>query len=365
MTSKYWVLLLLTFTTTVNPPTAVAQGRGWRWFQPCAAPTNVVLDVRLDTASVFRTTFPLCLLTNAPWNRQTLRFRFTPTTAIAWPEAFVWRGGAHVDATSSAGRPLSAEIHEQGTDTTGSSLGIVIKSTDSLRATDTIFKLAAHKASPTDRAVTELVPGLAVVTYPVGWQSRPVVVHTRPFDNRPPPTPWIAVEECPGEGCSLGAWAACSTLAATTEKRPGSPVAFTLHRGDRVTALTGDVHIDIPGVVIFRDTITYVPEPWARSQDTVRFGPADTLYLLNYIREGYLVWWFRGRADTGQVFWPSKTERTPRPEGRAEVIRTTAETWWVRVRNVEGKEGWVVPTMSTMAGGAPHYDDGPERCARE
>jgi len=186
-----------------------------------------------------------------------------------------------------------------------------------------------------------------------------------PVHNPVPPTPWIASGECPGEGCTLGAWSACTTVVVRKEKRPDAAPAFALHRGDRVTALRGDVHVDVPGIVIFSDTITYEPKPWAPSPDTVRFGPADTLYLLNYLGEGYLVWWFRGRADTGQAFWPTRAGPSRHPGRRAVLLRRTSEVWWVRVRNARGEEGWLVPTMATMSGAAPHYDDGPERCGRE
>ena len=186
---------------------------------------------------------------------------------------------------------------------------------------------------------------------------------TRP--NSPPPQPWIAIGACPGEGCSFGAWSACSTVVAINEKRPGAPPAFTLRPGDRFTAVTGDVHVEVPGIVVFRDTITYVPEPWPPSQDTVPFRPGDTLYVLNYLGEGLLVWWFRGQADTGRVFWRDRPDRDldSNRAGPAVLVRRPKAVWWVRVRNARGQQGWVVPSYGTLAGGSPHYDDGPERCA--
>ncbi len=186
-----------------------------------------------------------------------------------------------------------------------------------------------------------------------------------PSRNPPPPTPWIALDACPGEGCSLGTWSACTTVVARREKRRDAPVAFTLRRGERVTALRSDVHVNDPGIVVFRDTVTYVPPFGGLSGDTVRFGRADTLYLLNYLGEGYLVWWFRGRADTGQIFWPSTILINASAPRSAVLIRSADETQWALVRNAQGEEGWLEPSMDIMAGGAPHYGDGPERCSPE
>lgn len=180
--------------------------------------------------------------------------------------------------------------------------------------------------------------------------------------NPPPPTPWIAFGECPGEGCTLERpWTACTTVVVRTEKREDAPVAFTLHRGERVTLLHGDVHVELPGLVVFRDTVTYHPRSWAPSHDSVHFTPGDTLYLLNYLGEGHLVWWLRGHADTGQVFWWTWPEPDPDPARRAALVRRTRAVWWVRVRNGAGSEGWLIPGFSTGRG----YDIGlPLNCGR-
>jgi len=182
-----------------------------------------------------------------------------------------------------------------------------------------------------------------------------------PQRNPAPPAPWIASGACPGEGCSFGVWTACTTLVVRKEKRSDAPPAFTLRRGDQVTAITGDVHVDVPGLVIFRDTVTYVPELIGPSQDTVRFSPADTLYLLNYLGEGFLVWWLHGRAQTGQIFWWTWPEPNPDPAPRAVLVRPTRALWWVRVRNGAGLEGWLKPGFGTGA----RYDIGPRgECPR-
>lgn len=168
-------MLLVGVLTVFHPAASSAQGRGWRWFQSCATPTTMVLEARLDSASVFRTTFPACFLENAPSSTKILRFHFTPGRAVAWPNASVWRDGdvRGFSATTRAGRALVAQIHEQGTNTSGSNLGVTIGTKDSVTPLDTVLGRDTHNASVTDQVLTELVPGFVLVTYPLRWEQNP------------------------------------------------------------------------------------------------------------------------------------------------------------------------------------------------
>src|SRR6267143_985526 len=76
--------------------------------------------------------------------------------------------------------------------------------------------------------------------------------------NPPPAMPWVAWGECPGESCSLGEWLVCKPLIARTEDRRDAPVAFRVKPGERIEALASNVHVEMPGIVVFRDTGTYV-----------------------------------------------------------------------------------------------------------
>jgi hypothetical protein len=131
--------------------------------------------------------------------------------------------------------------------------------------------------------------------------------------------------------------------------------------GERFTAVTGEVRVDRPGLVVFRDTLTYVAANWDGTQDTIHVGPSDTIYVLNYMGEGYGVWWLRARADSGMLdWWFGSKKGEPEP---GVLVRKAKEVWWVRVRNGAGKEGWVIPSYRTMSGSAAHYDNGVDRCA--
>ena len=186
-----------------------------------------------------------------------------------------------------------------------------------------------------------------------------------PVNNTPPPTPWIAQNECEGEGCTTkGQWAACSTLVAVSAKRLDSPAVFRVQRGETFTALTSDVHVLVPGMVVFRDTISNAAGE-ANDVDSIRFTPADTLYTLNYEGEGYLTWWFRGQAAPGYQFWEdfSSPKWAPKPTDRVALVRRQKAVTWVRVRNAAGTEGWIVEDGDKMATGG--YMDEIERCLRK
>jgi hypothetical protein len=173
-----------------------------------------------------------------------------------------------------------------------------------------------------------------------------------PLNNTPPPMPYIVKDACGGEGCiRSGTWAACSDVVALREKRLGAAVDFTIHAGEKFTALTTDIHVEVPGMVVFRHAMSNPLRSEGDELDSIAFTPADTLYLLNSMGEGYLMWWFRGQAAVGYQFWPTDT---------AVLVRPTKAVYWIRARNTAGQEGWLVGDYRKMATGG--YMDEIERC---
>lgn len=178
-------------------------------------------------------------------------------------------------------------------------------------------------------------------------------------NNTPPRMPYIRKETCEGEGCTItGTWAACSTVVARTDKKLDAASVFTISRGERFTALTADLHVLEPGILVFRrpfattillDEIGLVDLP---------FTPADTLFVLFDLGEGEVVWRYREGTMHGQMFWDPR-----RPLGSSDtvgLVRLARKVWWVRVRNGTGQEGWIVGDYYKMATGG--YMDEIERC---
>jgi len=165
---------------------------------------------------------------------------------------------------------------------------------------------------------------------------------------------------CPGEGCEFTQWLACGTIPILSEERLGAPQLFALRRGELFTALTGNLHVEQAGMIVFPDTLR-IPQPEYGAPLT--FIPADTLYPLYYEGEGSGSWWIHGHQDGGDWFFPDDEDELD--SSRLGVLaRPLLTRWWVRIRNHEGKEGWLTPERGKrlIVGIAPHYEEHPLRC---
>lgn len=184
----------------------------------------------------------------------------------------------------------------------------------------------------------------------------------RAVNNTPPPMPWIQEGVCPEGHCNLGQWTACSTIVATRDKRSNSPAVFTLRRGEEFTALISDVHVTKPGQVVFRSILSTALE----KQDTaglvltfIVFTPADTLYPLLQVGERQTVWWFGGAVDTGADFWrPDPAVYRPHELAASKLIQSPTSTWWIRIRNSRGQEGWAAYDFDKIATNTVREDAG-------
>jgi hypothetical protein len=152
-----------------------------------------------------------------------------------------------------------------------------------------------------------------------------------------PPVPFEDVGACPFEGCVYREWVANAPITIRQDRRDSAPIAFRLHVGERISALTGVVVTIKPGRVRFRQAATL-----NSASDPISVAPGDTLYLLTYQGEGFTKAWFNGRVYTDVdvtdfVTGACDSERA-RCTGR--LIERSKTQWWVRVRNQSGNEGW-------------------------
>lgn len=182
--------------------------------------------------------------------------------------------------------------------------------------------------------------------------------------NPEPPMPKIYKDVCPGEGCSFGEWLTCDTLRAFTQPADNPRTAFVLRRGDRFTAVTGDVYVRQAGKVAFNRNVKVSEEGMS-----FFFTPADTLYPLLYEGEGFGTWYFRGKESGGFFFFGNADqESTDMPVTAGVrgyvVLRPIDSQWWVKVRTKNGREGWVRPGGSIF-GMSPHYEEMPAACPGE
>ena len=191
--------------------------------------------------------------------------------------------------------------------------------------------------------------------------------HPGPVNNTPPPMPWVLEGICPDGSCRFGQWTACSTIVVTRDKRRGSPTLVTLRRGDEFTALSADALVQRPGLVGFRNAFTEALEKQDATGPVItfyHFTPGDTLYPLVQTAERQVVFWFRGAADTGADFWRPDPAVYRRDALEASVlIRAPTWTSWVRVRDVDGREGWAVYDAEKLA--RTTADDVAQACLSE
>jgi hypothetical protein len=130
----------------------------WVWNSQCAAPTRVVLRVRLDGKKVYSTSIPLCL-----WSRKLddgkASFTFTPSKKLVW---YGYRSYTTEDLGDPipAGTALTVNFWQAGGETDTIELGY------SVEARDGIHMNSVHLLSPISVRTTTMAPGLVLETRP-------------------------------------------------------------------------------------------------------------------------------------------------------------------------------------------------------
>jgi len=125
---------------------------------------------------------------------------------------------------------------------------------------------------------------------------------------------------CPFECCVYREWSVRADTPIHADRTDDSPVIFTVRAGEWVTGLTGVVVTSMPGRAEVRTPTTVGGRPAA---------PGDVVWLLTSQGEGFYKAWFKGRFVDGI-------------NGFYDVVMTTepASTWWVEVKDKNGRTGW-------------------------
>jgi hypothetical protein len=147
-----------------------------------------------------------------------------------------------------------------------------------------------------------------------------------PLQTEAPPVPFEDAGACPFEGCVYRDWIATDTVVVRAARDAASAAAFTVEKGESVTALTGVVVTVSPGIVEFRN-----PATLSTRQGELQMETGERLYVLTYQGEGFTKAWFRGRlyedVDGGRFF-------------EQRVVAPWKSVWWIQVRNSKGQTGW-------------------------
>ena len=132
--------------------------------------------------------------------------------------------------------------------------------------------------------------------------------------QRKPPNVYIDKGACPFECCTYREWVA-RTDVALLDGPNGKKVVGQVKKGERVLALTGEVHCVPLRVIAQHD----YPEAGIKTGDAV--------YILHYEGEGYCKVWHDGKVVDLED--PSEGAKPK-------------TTWWVKLKTRSGAIGWAV-----------------------
>lgn len=128
-----------------------------------------------------------------------------------------------------------------------------------------------------------------------------------------PPNVHIDQGACPFECCTYREWVA-RTDVTLLDIPNGKSVVGHIKKGEKVLALTGEVHSVPLQVVAHKD----YPDAGVKT--------GDTIYILHYIGEGYWKVWHDGKVVEVEDF-PGKSLKPK-------------TTWWVKLKTSSGGIGW-------------------------
>jgi hypothetical protein len=132
---------------------------------------------------------------------------------------------------------------------------------------------------------------------------------------RKPPKVHVDKGACPFECCTYREWVARTDLT-LLDIPTGKRVVGQIRKGEKVLALTGEVHSVPLQVVAHKD----YPDAGVKA--------GDTIYILHYIGEGYWKVWHDGNLVDVEDF-----------PGIGSKPKTT---WWVKLKTSSGAIGWTV-----------------------
>jgi hypothetical protein len=158
MIPQLFATIMLFTAATAGPALASQEGPVSFWFATCGGPM-LKLQVRLDQKTIYQSSFPACrterLSANSVGQKKILQFVFNA------PRAIVWQGYRDEDNTTNPDQEIEGNIWLAGADPDAMILGVSFTSHRS------IYMNTLHIAYPDRRQVSEIEPGLVVITEPV------------------------------------------------------------------------------------------------------------------------------------------------------------------------------------------------------
>ena len=141
------------------------------------------------------------------------------------------------------------------------------------------------------------------------------VIAAQTTGKQKPPNVYIDKGACPFECCTYREWVARTSVTLVVGPN-GKKIVGRIKKGERVLALTGEVHSIPLRVVAQHDD----PDAGVKAGDTV--------YILHDIGEGYWKAWHDAKLYDTDDF-PDKGSKPK-------------STWWVKLKTSAGVIGWTV-----------------------
>ncbi len=168
--------------------------------------------------------------------------------------------------------------------------------------------------------------------------------------------PYRIEPACPGEGCTYGEWLACDTVILRAAAGDTAAIGRPLLPGERFTVVTGVVLVEVPDVVVVTQPTRQAPY----SINAVTFQPGDTLFVLDYVGEGFFRAWYRDSILEVDVFWPwDRFYPAPDFQYGGTVVQPGSRSFWVRTDRTP--EAWV-PVDAAKVAAPSALDPDPPVC---
>lgn len=133
---------------------------------------------------------------------------------------------------------------------------------------------------------------------------------------------------CPYECCTYGEWLVNEDTILFEEKDVETEMISSLGSGEKVNAITGDVHVRPLKLIVEKDSGAH--------------KKGETIWLLNYLGEGlYRAWKDSNFIRLDLAFSPyQEMNCSQNSDCWASLEGEYSSTWWAKIRTQTGLVGW-------------------------
>lgn len=150
--------------------------------------------------------------------------------------------------------------------------------------------------------------------------------------------PIIDKNACPGEGCKLGEWTADEKIA-VFDKANGKKEIFQLKPNEKFSAIYSENHV-IPVKIEVVE-----PSRLNSTYPSLNLKKGDSFLLFTNKGEGMMSACINGKKLSVDCTAIANMEDTCKAQGKISARSISGHgpkaTWWVKVQNSKGKEGWI------------------------